>query len=101
MEGAGMRSFASVDELSEETSRAVRLASVQEARALCKELLVALVQQHIETDKQRLAVKERDAELKNKDAILKALLSKGASLSDSMTIQAASESQLFVSISVT
>ena len=77
-----MRSYSSIDEMSEEGSRAIRAVSILEAKMLIKELLVSSVQQHIETDKQRIRVKEMEAELKNKDAILKAFLSKGASVSD-------------------
>ena len=82
MEGAGMRSFASVDELSEESTRTIRSTGIDEARPLLKEMLVTLVKQQIESDRQRVKVKEIEAELKKKDAILKAFLSKGASTTD-------------------
>ncbi len=73
-----MRSFASSDELSEDALRAVKVTTAQEARMLVKELLVSVVQQHVEVDRQRLKIKEAEAELRNKDAILKALLSRGS-----------------------
>lgn len=82
METAGMRSFASVDELSEEGLRTVKSTTIDEARLLIKEVLVGLVKQHVETDAHRVKVKEIEAELKKKDALLKAFLSKGASISD-------------------
>jgi hypothetical protein len=82
METAGMRSFASVDELSEEGLRTVKSTTIDEARLLIKEVLVGLVKQHVETDAHRVKVKEMEAELKKKDALLKAFLSKGASISD-------------------
>ena len=84
-----MRSFASVDELSEEGLRTIKSTTIDEARPLLKELLVSLVKQHVDTDSFRVKVKEMEAELKKKDAILKAFLSKGASLSD--TAPAATE----------
>ena len=78
-----MRSFASVDEMSDESVRTIKATSIDEARPLIKELLVSLVKQHIETDAMRVKVKETEAEIKKKDAILKAFLSKGASTTDS------------------
>ena len=74
MEAAGMRSFATEEDLSDETKRTVRYTNLQEAQALVRELMVVLVRQYIETDKQRLRAKEVEAELKQKESILKAIV---------------------------
>ena len=84
LESSGIKSCDSVDELGDEIVRTIRGASVLEGRALLKELVVSVVKAQVECDRQRIRVKEMEAELHKKDALLKAFMSHGASVSDTL-----------------